>query len=44
MHLKCRLLQIFPYITDELSIKDNSVDPEQTARWSESTLFAIEVS
>ena len=37
-----------PYITDELSIAANSVDPEQTAPigavWSGSTLFAIEAS
>ena len=37
-----------PYITDELSIEANSVDPEQTAPigavWSESTLFAIEAA
>ena len=37
-----------PYITDELSIEANSVDPEQTAPigavWSGSTLFAIEAS
>ena len=35
-------------INDELSIKTNSVDPEQTAPigavWSRSTLFAIEAS
>ena len=41
----CKLL---PNITDQLSIKANSVDPEQTAPigavWSESTLFAIEAS
>ena len=33
-----------PSITDELSIKANSVDPEQTAVWSGSTKFAIEAS
>ena len=37
-----------PNITDELSIKANSVDPEKTAPigavWSGSTLFAIEAS
>ena len=35
-----------PYITDELSIEANSVDPEQTAPivWSGSTLFTIEAS
>ena len=37
-----------PYITDELSIEANSVDPEQTAPsgavCSGSTLFAIEAS
>ena len=41
----CMLL---PNITDELSIKANSVDPEQTAPmgavWSGFTLFAIEAS
>ena len=50
---KCRLLKSsaannYPYITDELSIEANSVDPEQTAPigavWSGSTLFAIEAS
>ena len=37
-----------PSITDKLSIKASSVDPEQTAPigavWSVSTLFAIEAS
>ena len=33
-----------PNFTDELSIEANSVDPEQTAVWSGSTQFAIEVS
>ena len=41
----CKLL---PYITDELSIETNIVNPEQTAPieavWSGSTLFAIEAS
>ena len=36
------------YITGELSIEANSVDPEQTAPigavWSGSTLFAIEAT
>ena len=37
-----------PNTTEELSIKANSLDPEQTAPvgavWSGSTLFAIEAS
>ena len=37
-----------PSITDEPSIEENSMDPEQTAPigavWSGSTLFAIEAS
>ena len=37
-----------PNITEELSIEENRVDPEQTAPmgavWSGSTLFAIEAS
>ena len=37
-----------PYITNDLSIEANSVDPEQTAPigavWSGSTLFSIEAS
>ena len=49
MHLKmssevvcCKYL---PNITDELSMEENSMDPEQTAPiGSGSTLFAIEAS
>ena len=49
MHLKmssaevvcCKLL---PTITDELTIEAHSVDPEQTAVCSGSTLFAKEAS
>ena len=37
-----------PNITEELSIEENSVDPEQTAPigavWSGSTLFALKAS
>ena len=53
MHMKMLSTQVvccnlLPYITDELSIEANSVDPEQTAPigavWSGSTLFAIEAS
>ena len=33
-----------PNSTDELSIEANSVDLEQTAVWSWSTLFATEAS
>ena len=40
--------KLLPYITDELSIEANSIDPEQTAPigavWSGTTLFAIEAS
>ena len=40
--------KLFPNMTDELSIKANSVNPEQTATigavWSGSTLLAIEAS
>ena len=53
MHLKMSSAEVvcckyLPNITGKLSIKANSVDPEQTASigavWSGSTLFAIEAS
>ena len=53
MHLKMSSAEVvccknLPYITDELSMETNSVDPEQTgpieAVWSWSALFAIEAS
>ena len=51
MHLKMSSAEVIcckwlPYISEELSIEANSVDPEQTtpigAVWSGPTLFAIE--
>ena len=50
MHLKMSSAEVvcckkLPYITDELSIEANSMDPEQTAPiGSGSTLFAIEAT
>ena len=53
MHLKMLSAEVvcckwLPNITDELSIKANSVDPEQTAPigavWSGTTLFDKEAS
>ena len=47
MHLKMSSAEVvccnqLPNITGQLSIEANSLDPEQTAVWSGSTLFAIE--
>ena len=49
MHLKMSSAEVvcckkMPKITDELSIEANSVDPEQTAPISGSTLFDVEAS